>query len=366
MLSLNNTLMQLLWNKKADYYEGTTQKFKMEKKIASFDLDGTLIAPKSKKKFATDSSDWMWAFETVPDKLKKLYNDGYSIVVVSNQAGIADGKQSGDAWIEKLNAIVKELDIEMKVFCSTSKNKYRKPLPTFREEFFPEITNKESFYCGDAVGRKGDFSDTDYKFAINAKLNFYTPEHLFLGQKNELPDLEYCIDLNNRNQNKNFDFKPIDKEMLIMVGYPGSGKSYISNQIKIKHGYEIINQDTLKTKERCIKEAVKLMKNGNQIIIDSTNPSKEKRKEWIDLAKDNGYSVRIILMKTRIEQSKHNNIYRSLINNEDREIVPDIAYNMYKSKFEKPELSEGIEEIKEIIEQTQNFPDDVKYWQYLH
>jgi bifunctional polynucleotide phosphatase/kinase len=359
--------MQLIWNKTAEYYEGTTPKFNMGEKIASFDLDGTLITPKSKKKFAIDSLDWMWTFKIVPDKLRELFENGYSIIIISNQAGISDGKQSGDEWIEKLNAIVKEINIEMKVFCSTSKNKYRKPLTTFRDEFFPKKIEKESFYCGDAVGRKGDFTDTDYKFALNAKLNFYTPENIFLGEKNELPELNYCIDFTKQKKNVEFDFEPKEKEMIIMVGFPGSGKSHISNLIKTKYEYENINQDILKTKARCIKEATKLIKSNKSIIIDSTNPSKEKRKEWIDLAKDNGYSSRVIMMQTNIEKSKHNNIYRSLIKKKDkeeyRETVPDIAYNMYKSKFEKPELSEGIDE---IILQDQGIPKDEKYWQYLY
>jgi bifunctional polynucleotide phosphatase/kinase len=355
--------MQVTWKKESEYYEGTTPKFNMGQKIASFDLDGTLIIPKSKKKFAIDSSDWTWTFKTVPNKLKELYNSGYSIVIISNQAGISDNKQYGDAWIEKLNYVVNELNIEMKIFCSISKNKYRKPLTTFKDEFFPKKINDESFYCGDAVGRKGDFTDTDYKFALNANLKFYTPEDLFLGQKNDLPELIYCIDFENKSYcNDDLIFEPKNREMIIMVGYPGSGKSYISNQIKEKYNYEIINQDTLKSKAKCIKEATKFIKNGNSIIIDSTNPSKEKRKEWINLAKDNKYSVRIIEMQTNIEQCKHNNIYRSLINNEDRDVVPDIVYNLYKSKFEKPDLLEGIDE---IIKQKQGFPKDEKYWKYL-
>mgnify|MGYP006102001583 CR=1 FL=1 len=39
-----------------------------------------------------------------------------------------------------------------------------------------------SFYCGDAVGRKGDFSNDDLLYSINLGLKFYTPEMLF---KNE-------------------------------------------------------------------------------------------------------------------------------------------------------------------------------------
>lgn len=352
------------WNTKEEYYEGTTHKYKMNNKIAAFDLDGTIIIPKSGKKFAMDKSDWMWFCDNVPQKLKQINNDGFSIVIISNQAGIGGGKQSGDEWIKKINDIVNQLGIEIKIFCSTSKNKYRKPITTLWDEFFPSNFDKESFYCGDAAGRKGDFSDTDYKFALNIGLNFYIPEYLFLGKSNTFPQIDYCFNIHNKNNKKNTIFKmnfvPKKKELIIMCGFPASGKSYVSNYLKEKHHYEIINQDILKTKAKCKKEAVNQIKQNRSVIIDSTNPGKETRKEWIELAKSNGYTVRVIKMNTSIDQAKHNNIYRSITTGTEQ--ITDIVYNIYKSKFNEPELSEGIEE---IIIQDQTYPDDPQYFMYL-
>jgi bifunctional polynucleotide phosphatase/kinase len=355
------------WNKQPEYYEGTTDNFIYRDKIASFDLDDTLIHTKSKKKFAIDGLDWKFAFSNLPDKIKELHNDGYSIIVISNQAGIASGKTPGDEWTKKLDSISEILGIEMKVFCSISKNKYRKPHTSFFDEFLPNKLNKKSFYCGDAVGRTNDFADTDYKFALNLGINFYTPEHLFQEKKNDLPLIKYCIDIKNTNNdidksNEFIDhFNKINKELIIMVGFPGSGKSTISKELKTNFGYEVINQDTLKTPKKCILETEKNMKKEKSIIIDSTNPSKLKRKAWIDLANDNNYSVRIIEMTTSIDKSKHNNIYRSLCSGTNP--VPDIAYNMYKSKYEKPSKSENVFEILSVDQEN---PKDLKYWKYMY
>ena len=39
---------------------------------------------------------------------------------------------------------------------------------------------KNSFYCGDAAGRKNDFSDSDKNFAKNIGIEFYIPEKIFM------------------------------------------------------------------------------------------------------------------------------------------------------------------------------------------
>ena len=47
-------------------------KTKDEVKLAIFDLDHTLIKPKSFKIFPINDQDWRWVYQEVPIKLKKL------------------------------------------------------------------------------------------------------------------------------------------------------------------------------------------------------------------------------------------------------------------------------------------------------
>ncbi len=268
-----------------------------------------------------------------------------------------------------INQICEELEIELYVFCSVDHNKYRKPYPTWFDEFVPEeikenLNRSCSFYCGDACGRKGDFSDTDYKFALNCMIKFFTPECLFDNQIEKLPKIQYpnILSKSDPSFNNNFIFEPAKtKEMVLMVGYQGSGKSFIANEIGKNHGYVVINQDTLKKKEKCHQFAKNEMSKGKSIIIDQTNPDKETRKEWINIAKNYNYQIRVILMTTSRELAKHNNYFRYLINGAD--IVPEIAYRIYSSKFKKPELNEGI---TEILEAHCGKPKNYSYYLFLY
>ena len=58
----------------------------IKSKIAAFDLDYTLICPKSGRRFPKDQDDWKLMFSNISNKLKKL--NGYSIVVFTNQKNI--------------------------------------------------------------------------------------------------------------------------------------------------------------------------------------------------------------------------------------------------------------------------------------
>ena len=62
---------------------------------------------------------------------------------------------------------------------STADDKYRKPNIGMWETLSKMIDIKSAFYIGDAAGRKGDFSDSDLKFAENIEIQFYVPEEIF-------------------------------------------------------------------------------------------------------------------------------------------------------------------------------------------
>src|SRR4051812_44453652 len=83
-------------------------------KIAAFDLDHTLIAPKSGRKFPKDTDDWM-LLEGVKKKLNELYTNDYKIVVFTNQ-----GSSSFilTEFIKKIEAIAESVGVPMHVFGS--------------------------------------------------------------------------------------------------------------------------------------------------------------------------------------------------------------------------------------------------------
>lgn len=74
--------------------------------------------------------------------------------------------------------------------------------------------------------------------------------------------------------------------MIIFVGSAASGKStfwktHLSDYVRV-------NRDTLKTREKCLKAAEEALKKGENVVIDNTNPTKNDRKDYIDLAKKYG------------------------------------------------------------------------------
>lgn len=98
--------------------------------IAAYDLDGTLILTKSGRVFPINRDDWTLANSAIKIMLKNLINNGYKIVIFTNQAGISRGKTSVVDFKYKIEKIIQELEIPVQVFIATSDyNIYRKPAP---------------------------------------------------------------------------------------------------------------------------------------------------------------------------------------------------------------------------------------------
>merc|ERR1712117_729843 len=162
-------------------------------KVASFDLDNTLITTLSGNDIPKDKNDWKILFPEVTCKLKELENEDFKLVVFTNQAGIGLGKVKISDFMDKVESIATKLDVPLQVFVATGYDNYRKPHDGMWDLFVSgehfnqliDIHKEDSFFCGDAAGRhsrgKEDFSSSDKDFALNIGLRFMTPGELFLG-----------------------------------------------------------------------------------------------------------------------------------------------------------------------------------------
>ncbi|GAX75879.1 hypothetical protein CEUSTIGMA_g3322.t1 [Chlamydomonas eustigma] len=168
---------------------------KPSKKIAAFDVDGTLIHTKSGSPFAKGPDDWKFFNKKVPSVLQDLEKQGFRIVIFSNQGGIKSaltGKAAANAK-GKISQMLKEAGVPALVFLATGGDDLRKPGTGMWELLCKEhnggiIPDKsQCFFVGDAAGRESDWmnketnlpADTDKQFAANVGIGFKVPEDLF-------------------------------------------------------------------------------------------------------------------------------------------------------------------------------------------
>jgi bifunctional polynucleotide phosphatase/kinase len=350
--------MDIKWDINKNYMVGKTSNVNIKNgKIAAFDLDDTLIKTKSGKDFSIDEFDWEMYDKSIVEKLNKLSKDDYNLVIISNQMGISKGKVTIEALKNKIDHIVNFIKLDFTVICAFNDDNFRKPRTKMWDFILGNVSN--SFYCGDAGGLAKrninnksidkDFSDTDLKFAKNIGLKFiHRDEFVYNIQYNDNTyKLDYPISFEKLSYGANYDFKPNHPEVILNVGLPASGKSHFTLNA-IKHNYEHINQDTLKTAKKCINVTESALKLNKSVIIDNTNLTKENRKVFIELANKYKIKCRCFIFTTPVEICKHNSYFRNYITNGEVSPIPNIVYNMMKKKYIKPEINEGFYEINEV------------------
>jgi bifunctional polynucleotide phosphatase/kinase len=101
---------------------GSSPGLKDSAKVASFDMDDTIITRKSGAKFPQNADDWVFLNDKVSPTLKKLAADDFKIIIFTNQLGIQKGKTSPQDIKTKVANIAKALAIEMQVFVASAED----------------------------------------------------------------------------------------------------------------------------------------------------------------------------------------------------------------------------------------------------
>lgn len=321
--------------------------------IAGFDLDWTIIKTKSGNIFPQNKNDWELLDPKVLTKLQTLSLDpNCLIVIISNQKGIGIPNKlflSRKAFIEKINDIHKYIKLDFIFIASVSEDIYRKPrigsINYLIEKENILINIDKSYYVGDMAGRPNDKTDTDIKFAKNLKINFYTPDNFFLNDKshNNFNLTGYLLD--NNSTNTKIHIKPKDNTMIIISGYPSSGKSHLAKKLTTEHegkSFKLFSRDLFENKFH--KKLITSMESGKPVIVEGLYPTNQSRYELKNLSDKYKYDTVYIHVKTSYELAYHLNLYRSLFDNIKK--VPEIVYMKYRKTFEYPEYSDW----DEIIE----------------
>ncbi|MFH4974066.1 hypothetical protein AB6A40_000775 [Gnathostoma spinigerum] len=338
-------------------------------KIAGFDVDGTVIVTKSGKTFPVDENDWKFFSPRVTTKLHDLHKNGFKIVFFTNQKGIKIGKQCPHEFKRKVEEISSQIGLPIQVFVSLGSLKFRKPyigmwkILEDEENGGVKVDRSASFYVGDAAGRQRsdsrktkDHSSADRFFAMNVGTKFYTPEEFFLDQTtNEIlapPSFDPSVVLDGTTDLFSPSDTPIPgvkQELVVLVGFPGCGKSTLAATLKEKYAYNIVNRDSLKTWKKCVDNAKIYLQRGENVIVDNTNGDVESRKRYCELAQKMNVDCRCFVFSCDINQAHHNIRYRTIAATDpNHEEVGLMVLRMFKSKYQEPQLSEGFSSIVKV------------------
>ena len=370
-------------------------------RIAGFDMDWTLIRTKSGRVFPTSPDDWTLFHDHVVPRVQALYAEGYAICVFTNQEGVSKGRVTAEALVKKFAAVGAALGVPVLCQAATHNDGFRKPRVGMWTRLETEwqaahgvvVDRAASLYVGDAAGRpsienthrKGkrtaDFHDADYKFALNLGVgHFAVPEECFATGET-VPDrstwrlhaphafvpatlvtpvdnyralVEHAFagcDAWVRDKNHDMDEDDVATPILdpktvalwLCVGPPAAGKSTFC----ATHAPAVtrINQDTLKTRARCLKQARAQLAAGKPCIVDGTHRDAAARALYVRVAEEAQVPCYCLWFDRTKDEAMHLNALRMLTGGAH---VPAVALHTYFKRYQVPHATEGFARVVRV------------------
>lgn len=156
------------------------------------------------------------------------------------------------------------------------------------------------------------------------------------------------------------------QDIVLFCGSPGAGKSTFYWENLKPLGYERINQDILKSRDRCLKVARDQLNAGMSMAIDNTNADINTRAHWLRLGQEFRVPVRCVHFTTTTRLCEHNDSVRALnpdvMNPEGRSMLPAVAFRSFQQRYIAPSANEGFQDIYQVDFHFQGTAEQGRIW----
>lgn len=141
-------------------------------------------------------------------------------------------------------------------------------------------------------------------------------------------------------------FNNYERTIFILIGIQASGKTTFCR--KYFNDFNCISLDVIKTRKKEDTIITQIVKNGKNLVIDNTNPTKNERKKYIDIARQNGYKTIGLYFRSSVDECIKRNSARE-------NHIPLKGILAVAKKLEQPNYNEDFDELYYIKIENNKF-----------
>jgi predicted kinase len=137
-------------------------------------------------------------------------------------------------------------------------------------------------------------------------------------------------------------------DVIIFTGIQATGKSTFYKQ-HFADTHIRINLDMLKTRHRENILLKACLEAKQRFVVDNTNPMKETRQKYIEMAKENGFQVIGYYFQSKLKEAIQRNKIRT-----GKACIPEIGIRSAYNKLQIPQFAEGFDQLYYVTINTNN------------